>query len=104
MEGLILATRLLTFESLSMTTGVHLVFDDGLARVVKASMSKLAGRAADVQPRESSFLARYFLSLALVAPRDARMMLAEMAVAQLSRDDPRRGAFARLRAARELGE
>ena len=51
-------------------------------------------------PRESSFFARLFLKLGTVEPDEARIMLADYAVSQLPRDDPRRAAYLRLRAER----
>jgi hypothetical protein len=95
--GPVLGTRLLTFGSFSMTTGVHVVVDDTLAALVERGWSRLAGRAKDLAPRDSAAFARLWLKLGTMDPGDARIVLADMAVAQLPLDDPRREAYSRLR-------
>jgi hypothetical protein len=99
-SGIVLAARLLTFESFTMTTGAQVVLDEALAPLTYGNWTGLAGRAREVTPRESSFFALLFLQLALVDPEDARIMLADYAVTQLPLDDPRRAAYLRLRASR----
>lgn len=99
-SGLVLATRLLALESFCMTTGAHVVLDESLASLAHGNWDRLAGRAKEVTPRESSFFARLFLKLGTVEPDEARIMLADYAVSQLPRDDPRRAAYLRLRAER----
>jgi hypothetical protein len=102
--GLILATRILKFDSFSMTTGVHLLFDAVLAPLVASSAHLLAGQQKQPSPRKSSVLAGFLLQLGLLDPDDARAVLADFAAAQLPRDDPRRVVYLRLRAERMLGE
>jgi hypothetical protein len=95
--GVVLATRLLTFDSFSMTTGAHIVIDESLAALVGRGWSRLAGRARDLAPRDSSALARLWLKLGMMDPDDARIVLADMAAGQLPIDDPRRETYSRLR-------
>ena len=102
--GLILATRILKFDSFAMTTGVHLLFDAGLAPLVASSAHLLAGQQKQPSPRRSSVLAGFLLQLGLLDPEDARIVLADFATAQLLRDDPQRVAYLRLRAERMSGE
>ncbi len=99
--GLVIGTRLLTFDSFSMTTGVHVLMDeDGLGSLVESTRGAFAGRASDLSPSEVSDLARLLLMLGLMAPEDARFILADFAVAGLPADDPRRAAFGRIRSRR----
>jgi len=99
--GLVIGTRLLTFEPFSMTTGVHVLMDyDALGSLVESTRGVFAGRASDLSPSDVSDLARLLLMLGLMAPEDARFMLADLAVAELPTDDPRRAAFARIRSRR----
>jgi hypothetical protein len=99
--GLVIGTRLLTFEPFSMTTGVHLLMDEGaLGSLVESTRGAFAGRANDLSPREGSDLARLLLMLGLMDPESARFMLADFAVAQLPVGDPRRVAYARIRSRR----
>jgi hypothetical protein len=95
--GVVSATRLLSFESFSMTTGAHVAIDESLAALLKRGWSRLAGRAEDVAPRDSAAFARLWLKLGMMEPGDARSMLADMAATQLPIDDPRREAYCRLR-------
>jgi hypothetical protein len=81
--GVVLATRLLSFESFSMATGAHVVVDESLAALVERGWSRLAGRAKDLAPRDSAAFARLWLKLGMMHPADARIVLAEMAPAQL---------------------
>jgi hypothetical protein len=102
--GLVLATRLLSFESFRMTTGAYRLFDADLASLAATSCGPLAGLAATLTPRDSSFLARLFLTLGNLGGEEARIALAGLAAAKLAAQDPRRKAYARLRAARGLDE
>jgi hypothetical protein len=95
--GVVLATRLLSFESFSMTTGAQVVIDESLTALVERGWSRLAGRAKDLTPRDSAAFARLWLKLGMMDPGDARIVLADMAAAQLPIDDPRREAYSRLR-------
>ena len=95
--GTAMGTRLLTFDSFSMTTGVHVVVHDTLAALVEPGWGNLAGRAKDLTPRDFSSFARLWLKLGTMDPGDARIVLADMAAAQLPLDDPRREAYSRLR-------
>jgi hypothetical protein len=98
--GVVLATRILRFDSFGMTTGAHLVFDPELASLVTPSLHVFAGRHKRPSPQRSSALAGLFIKLGMMDPEDARIMLADFAVASLPRDDPRRATYARLRAER----
>ena len=95
--GMVLATRLLVFESLAMTSGVFVVVDEELASVIA---KPLAERGATLTPRGSSHLAHFFLQAGMLDPEAARATLAKKHAAQLSPHDPRRGAYERSRAGR----
>jgi hypothetical protein len=102
--GIILATRLLTFDSFKMTTGIHVVVHPDVAPLVTSARDKLGGHTAAIGPRESSFLARFLLRLGMLEPEDARIMLADFALSRLPKNDPRRLAYARIRVPRHLEE
>jgi hypothetical protein len=99
--GLALATRLITFDSFSMTSGVHRVFDGDLVRLVAGPFASTMGAKEPPESwssRDRSALARLLLQLAVVEPEEARHMLASYAIAGLPKGDPRREEYARLRA------
>jgi hypothetical protein len=95
--GQVIAARLLTFDTFGMTTGVTLPFDREVAALVRRSFGELAGMAADLRPRESSFLARLLLQLAMIEPEDALALMEEFAGAPVRAGDPRRGTQRRTR-------
>ena len=104
--GLVLATRVLTFDDFSMTSGAYRVFDGDLARLVAepfASTIGFRGSAERWSTRDRSALARLLLRLAVVEADEARHMLASYAIASLPEGDSRRDEYARLRARWEDG-